>query len=112
MYSRKDKEDTKMYTTSTLKFMPYAQATVRRYDNGDIYMISYRTVVIRLSADGWLTCTGTYSRTTIRHIGAFMKEFVSLPNGECGSYYMAKDAYHGGYSINIHTGEVRPLQGE
>ena len=24
-----------MYTTSTLKFMPYAQATVRRYENGD-----------------------------------------------------------------------------
>ena len=101
-----------MYTTSTLKFMPHAQATVRRYENGDIYMISYRTVVIRLSADGWLTCTGTYSRTTIRHIGAFMKEFVSLPNGEHGSYYMAKEAYLGGYAINICTGEVRPLEGE
>ena len=101
-----------MYTTSTLKFMPHAQATVRRYENGDIYMISYRTVVIRLSADGWLTCTGTYSRTTIRHISAFMKEFVSLPNGERGSYYMAKVVFLGAEATEIYTGEVRPLEGE
>ena len=98
-----------MYTIRKLRYMPYAQAKVFHFDDDTIALISYRTTVITIDHDGWLTCTGTYSRTTIRHIGAFMKEFVTYPNGSHGSYYDAKNAYLGNYKINIYTGEVQDL---
>lgn len=93
-------------TIKKLAYMPYAQAHVEIDDNNNIYLFSYRTLVIELTADGWLTCTGTYSRTTIKHIGAFMKEYISFPNGERGDYYTAKNAYLGKYHFNIYTGEI------
>ena len=89
--------------------MPYAQAHVEIDEDGNKYLFSYRTMVIELTADGWLTCTGTYSRTTIRHIGAFMREYVEWPNGERGDYFTAKNAYLGKYRLNVETGEVEDL---
>jgi len=96
-------------TIKKLELMPYAQAHVEIDADGNKYLFSYRTMVIELTADGWLTCTGTYSRTTIRHIGAFMREYVEWPNGERGDYYTAKNAYLGNYRLNIETGEVEDL---
>ena len=98
-----------MSTICKLKSMPYAQAKVFHFDDDTIALISYRTTVITIDHDGCLTCTGTYSRTTIRHIGAFMKEYVELPNGRRGTYFMAKAAYVENYKINIYTGEVQDL---
>ena len=92
-----------------LASMPYAQAHVEIDEDGNKYLFSYRTMVIELTADGWLTCTGTYSRTTIRHIGAFMREYVEWPNGERGDYFTAKNAYLGKYRLNVETGEVEDL---
>lgn len=96
-------------TIKKLASMPYAQAHVEIDEDGNKYLFSYRTMVIELTADGWLTCTGTYSRTTIRHIGAFMREYVEWPNGERGDYFTAKNAYLGNYRLNIETGEVEDL---
>ena len=96
-------------TIKKLAYMPYAQAHVEIDDEGNKYLFSYRTLVIELTADGWLTCTGTYSRTTIRHIGAFMREYVEWPNGERGDYFTAKNAYLGNYRLNVETGEVEDL---
>ena len=96
-------------TIKKLASMPYAQAHVEIDEDGNKYLFSYRTMVIELTADGWLTCTGTYSRTTIRHIGAFMREYVEWPNGERGDYFTAKNAYLGKYRLNIETGEVEDL---
>lgn len=96
-------------TIKKLELMPYAQAHVEIDEDGNKYLFSYRTMVIELTADGWLTCTGTYSRTTIRHIGAFMREYVEWPNGERGDYFTAKNAYLGNYRLNIETGEVEDL---
>lgn len=96
-------------TIKKLELMPYAQAHVEIDEDGNKYLFSYRTMVIELTADGWLTCTGTYSRTTIRHIGAFMREYVEWPNGERGDYYTAKNAYLGKYRLNVETGEVEDL---
>lgn len=96
-------------TIKKLASMPYAQAHVEIDEDGNKYLFSYRTMVIELTADGWLTCTGTYSRTTIRHIGAFMREYVEWPNGERGDYYTAKNAYLGKYRLNVETGEVEDL---
>ena len=89
--------------------MPYAQAHVEIDEAGNTYLFSYRTLVIELTAEGWLTCTGTYSATTRKHIGAFMKEYVQLPNGSCGYYQIAKHAYEGNYRWNMETGEIEDL---
>lgn len=93
-------------TIKKLSRMPYAQAHVEIDDNGNIYLISYVTLVCELTADGWLTCTGTYSQTTRKHIGAFMREYVEYPNGERGNYYTAKHCYEGNYRFNVLTGEI------
>ena len=86
---------------TNLKSMPYAQAKVI-IENNEIVLRSYQTDVIIVTADGWLVCTGTYSATTRRHIGAFMREYGY------GDYYLAKMLYKDGLKMNIHTGEVVP----
>lgn len=96
-------------TVKKLSAMPYAQAHVEIDEDGNIYLYSYVTLVCELTHDGWLTCTGTYSQTTRKHIGAFMKEYVSYPNGERGSYYEAKDCYINDYRFNVQTGEIESL---
>lgn len=87
-----------------LKYCPYGQAYVNIDEHGAIELVSYTTTVIVIDPQGWLTCTGTYSRTTIKHISAFMKEYTNL------SYYDAKDAYRNNHTINIYTGEVVKLE--
>lgn len=96
-------------TIKKLSRMPYAQAHVEIDDEGNTYLFSYVTMVVEITADGWLTCTGTYSQTTRRHIGAFMREYVEWPNGERGDYFTAKNAYLGNYRYNVNTGEVEDL---
>lgn len=86
-----------------LKYMPYATACVNTLGDGTIELQSYKTSIIKLSKDGWLTCTGTYSPTTRKHIGAFMKEYTNL------SYYDAKMCYEKNKALNIYTGEVKDL---
>jgi hypothetical protein len=83
--------------------MPYAQATVIRYDNNYIGLRSYQTIVAMIDADGWLTVRGLYSATTRKHIGAFMREYAKA------DYQLAKQLYADGYTYNIHTGEVVKL---
>jgi hypothetical protein len=85
---------------TNLKSMPYAQATVIITD--EIVLRSYQTDVIIVTADGWLVCTGTYSATTRRHIGAFMREYGY------GDYQLAKMLYKDGMKMNIYTGEIVP----
>lgn len=85
---------------TNLKSMPYAQAIVIITD--EIVLRSYQTDVIIVSADGWLVCTGTYSATTRRHIGAFMREYGY------GDYQLAKMLYKDGMKMNIYTGEIVP----
>lgn len=71
------------------------------FDNGAMALVSYATPVITVDADGWLTCHGTYSRTTIKHIGLFMRKYT------VGNYYTAKKCYTDSVKWNIHTGEIR-----
>lgn len=86
-----------------LKYCPHGQAYALKDEYGAVALVSYRTTVIVIDPQGWLTCSGTYSRTTIKHISAFMKEYTTL------GYYTAKDAYINNYTINIYTGEIKPL---
>lgn len=87
-------------TKTNLKSMPYAQATVIIID--EIVLRSYQTDVIIVTADGWLSCTGTYSQTTRKHIGAFVREY------NFGTYQTAKTLYEEGLKMNVYTGEVVP----
>ena len=61
-------------------------------------------MVISIDPQGWLVCTGTYSATTRKHIGAFMHEY-----GNGASYYTAKMCYENNQTYNIYTGEVMSL---
>lgn len=92
-----------------LSAMPYAQAHVEIDPAGNIYLFSYVTLVCVLTVDGWLTCTGTYSQTTRKHIGAFMREYVSYPSGDRGSYYDAKRCFENEWRFNVKTGEVEDI---
>lgn len=88
----------------TLPDHEYAQAYVIIDDDG-ISLISYTTLVCNIDADGFLTCTGTYSRTTIKHIGWFMRAY-----GHGLTYYDAKRCYLDDVGINVYTGEVKTLK--
>ena len=50
--------------------------------------------------EGWLSCNGLYSMTTIKHIGWFMRERGM-------TYQLAKQLYQDNKEYNINTGEVR-----
>ena len=86
-----------------LKYMPHAQAGIVKNKYG-IHLVSYTTRVISIDPNGWVDCTGTYSATTRKHIGAFLKEYAPTLN-----YYDMKRAFLGDYEININTGEQRSI---
>jgi len=56
----------------------YAQAAV--YENGNqLDLISYITRVVTVKHENgkrMIECTGLYSRTTIKHIGWFCREYI------------------------------------
>ena len=83
-----------------LSAMPYAQAHIRIDDSGNIYRFSYTTCVATIDSDGWLRIYGLFSRTTRRHISAFMREYTPC------DYYTAKHIFTEGMVMNMHTGEV------
>ncbi len=78
----------------------YAQAREYHYSDGRVKLVSYTTTVIDISPEGWLTCYGLYSATTIKHIGWFMR-------ARGMSYQLAKGLYLDGKEYNINTGEIR-----
>ena len=79
---------------------PYGSAGVDTYNDGAIALISYTTRVIEIDRDGWMTCTGTYSATTRKHIGAFLKEYAPTL-----CYADVKAIAGTEHRINIRTGE-------
>ena len=97
-----------MYYGYRLKYMPYASAGVcfelQSDGTENIDLWSYQTKVCTIDGNGWLTCTGTYSQTTRKHIGAFLKEY-----GNGVTYFTAKKCYSDSIAYNIYTGEIKPL---
>ena len=77
----------------------FAQVKVYEYDNGAKTLVSYTTAVIGINPEGWLEVSGLYSRTTIKHIGWFMRELGF-------SYQLAKQLYMDNKRFNIYTGEI------
>lgn len=93
-----------MFYDRALREMPAAQCGVMFTDDGHTVFVSYTTPVIYIDKEGWLICTGTYSPTTRKQIGRFLKEYAPTM-----TYYMVKQAHADNMRINIHTGEVEPL---
>ena len=78
----------------------YASTYVRVFEDGTVQLVSYTTIVIEILPDGWMTVYGLFSRTTIKHIGWFMREHGM-------SYQLAKLLYNDDKEMNIYTGEIR-----
>ena len=93
-----------MMTIKKLANHPYSQCHVEIAPNGEIYFFSYATLVCHIDSEGWLECTGTYSQTTRKQIGWFLKEYAPAMN-----YHMVKQVYIDDMMININTAEVVPL---
>lgn len=87
-------------TTTTLKTMPYAQATVI-IDGGNIHLQSYETIVAYIS-DSVLVINGLYSMTTRKHIKAFVKEYVPFAMDFDSIKFLANNHV----ALNLETGEV------
>lgn len=96
----------------SLKYKPYAQAGVV-LDNEGVTLVSYESPIIRLHCDiiEFYNKGPDYSRTTIKHVLAFLKEYTPTIN-----YYQIKKAFHtdacnewhivAGHLVNPVTGEV------
>lgn len=76
-----------------------AQAKINYYEDGSMELVSYRTVVATVDAEGWLHVNGLYSRTTIKHLGWFAKLIGT-------NYQTLKSLLGDMKDMNIHTGEV------
>lgn len=72
---------------------------------GNTFLLSYSTIVCVVRTDGWMHCNGLYSRTTIKHIGWFMR-YISAQFGAKVSYYDAKWCYEHDSMMNVTNGEV------
>lgn len=62
----------------SLKNHPYSQCYVE-VENGTTCFVSYSTAVIFITNEGgkrYVECTGTYSATTRKQIGYFLKEYA------------------------------------
>lgn len=79
---------------------PAAACRIVTFDDGTVSLQSYSTYVIDIDHDGWMKVYGLFSRTTIKHIGWFMRERGS-------SYQFAKALYHDYMMYNVNTGEYR-----
>ena len=53
-----------------------ANCKVNIYDDGRIELISYSTRVMTVLPDGSFELTGLYSRTTIKHISWFCRQYL------------------------------------
>ena len=102
MYTKKLYNGNTAHYDRALSHLPTAQAGVCFTEHGNIKLVSYSTTVLVLTGEGWMTCSGLYSATTRKHIGAFLKEYA--PNV---SFSTISNMVKGGYDFNICTGKIR-----
>lgn len=92
--------DRKVLVDKRLNRMPYAQAGIIEKPNC-VQLVSYETIVAEIDGE-WLHIYGTFSASTRRHIGAFLKEYAPSI-----SYYDAKKLDENDLEMNIKTHETR-----
>lgn len=77
-----------------------AQACINYYADGSIALQSYSTIVVEVTADGWVNVNGLYSATTRKHIGWFAR-LLDL------TYQDIKNFYENNITFNYLTGEIK-----
>lgn len=95
----------------SLKYKPYAQAGVVLDDEG-VTLVSYESPIIKLHGDTieFFNTAPNYSRTTISHVSAFLKEYAPTI-----SYFQVKEAFNTDALNEWHIVDgdlVHPLTGE
>lgn len=92
---------TGVYRDRPLAYCPYGSCGVIETKDA-LYLKSYTTLVIKYDKKrNTLQCSGTYSATTRKHIGAFLKEYFPTV-----SYYTMKQCYLDSKAYNPTTGEI------
>ena len=94
-----------VHVDKRLKYCPHGSCGVVISQDGSVHLISYETRVNSIDASGKLDCSGTYSATTRKHLGAFLKEYAPNLN-----YYSAKSIAGKPVTMDIHTGEIEPIE--
>ena len=84
---------------------PYGSCGIIELPNA-IHLVSYTTVCGELTDEGWLTARHYSSRTTAKHINAFIKDYIK-PVDPAFSYKDWKKLVDDDVEYNIYTGEVR-----
>ena len=97
----KNASDYEIVNVAPMPEHEYSQCKILVRKDGTILLQSYNTIVCSIDTEGWLDCSGLYSRTTIKHIGWFMRNY-----GNGCSYYDAKYAWKNSCVVNTKTGEV------
>lgn len=92
--------DRAVYVNERLANMPCAQAGILKRKDG-LQLVSYETIVCEIIND-WLHVYGMFSRSTGKHISAFLKQFAPR-----FGYYDAKRCAENDIEINVNTGETR-----
>lgn len=92
-------KDTAMSVDAPLGGHESAQAGVIFKPNGEIHLYSYATHVCTIKGD-LVYCFFNGTRTTIKHIGWFMREYAK------SYYHFAKMSADTGKWVNFKTGEL------
>lgn len=77
-----------------------AQACINYYTDGSIALQSYSTIVVKITADGWVNVNELYSATTRKHIRWFAR-LINL------TYQDIKNFYENNITYNYLTGEIK-----
>jgi len=95
--------------TRKFKDHQHASAWVITHETGEQVLISYMTAVAEVDAEGWLKINtiskpdGSFSKTSLMHIGWFMRE-LGITYEPCK---LARQLLADHARMNIHTGEVK-----
>ena len=98
--------DRKVYVAERLRDMPSAQAGIIYTENG-VQLVSYETIVAEIR-NNWIRVYGMFSRSTGKHIKAFLNQFTPFHDG----YYFAKKLAESKKEYSLITGMERDMQGE
>ena len=95
--------DRKVFVAERLRDMPSAQAGIRYTENG-IQLVSYETIVAEIK-NNWIRIYGMFSRSTGKHIKAFLNQFTPFHDG----YYFAKSLAKSQKEYSLITGMERDI---
>ena len=86
---------------------PYGSCGIIELPNV-IHLVSYTTVCGELTDEGWLTARHYSSKTTAKHINAFIKDYIK-PVEPTFNYQERKKLVDKHIAYNIYTGEIKEL---